>query len=76
MKIDRSNRELFEVIDKAVDGDVKAKFEILIIFEPLINSESYIKGIFSQECKDYIEDKVFEYIEKFKTIKEIKNILK
>lgn len=29
-----------------------------------------------QECKDYIEDKVFEYIEKFKTIKEIKNILK
>ena len=55
---------------------MKAKFEILIIFEPLINSESYIKGVFSQECKDYIEDKVFEYIEKFKTIKEIKKILK
>ena len=76
MKIEMSNRELFEVIEKAVDGDVKAKFEILIKFEPIINSESYIKGIFSQECKDYIEDKVFEYIEKFKTIKEIKNILK
>ena len=67
---------MFEVIEKAVNGDVKAKFEILIIFEPLINSESYIKGNFSQECKDYIEDKVFEYIEKFKTIKEIKKILK
>ena len=76
MKIEMSNRELFEVIEKAVDGDVKAKFEILIIFEPIINSESYIKGIFSQECKYYIEDKVFEYIEKFKTRKEIKNILK
>ena len=76
MKIEMSNRELIEVIEKAVDGDVKAKFEILIIFEPIINSESYIKGIFSQECKDYIEDKVFEYIEKFKTIKKIKNILK
>lgn len=76
MKIEMSNRELFEVIEKAVNGNVKAKFEILIIFEPLINSESYIKGNFSQECKDYIEDKVFEYIEKFKKIKEIKNILK
>ena len=72
MKREMSNRKLFEVIEKAVDGDVKAKFEILIIFEPLINSESYIKGIFSQECKDYIEDKVFEYIEKFKTIKKLK----
>ena len=76
MKIEMSNRGLFEIIEKAVNGDVKAKFEILIIFEPLINSESYIKEVFSQECKDYIEDKVFEYIEKFKTIKEIKNILK
>ena len=45
MKIEMSNRELFEVIEKAVNGDVKAKFEILIIFEPLINSESYIKNV-------------------------------
>ena len=66
MKIEMSNRELFEVIEKAVNGDVKAKFEILIIFEPLINSESYIKGIFSQECKDYVIDRLLIEIKKFK----------
>lgn len=74
MNIEISNRELFEIIEKAVKGDVKSKFEILILFEPLINSESYIKGNFSQECKDYIEDRVFDSIEKFKAIKEIKEI--
>lgn len=76
MKIEMSNRELFEVIEKAVNGDVKSKFEILILFDPLINSESYIKGNFSQECKDYIEDRVFDSIGKFKAIKEIKKFLK
>lgn len=72
MKIEMSNKELFEVIKRAVNGDIKSKFEILILFDPLINSESYIKGNFSQECKDYIEDRVFESIGKFKAIKEIK----
>ncbi len=76
MKIEVNNNELFEIIEKAVNGDTKAKFEILILFEPLINSESYIKGKFNQECKDYIEDKLFESIEKFKAIKEIKKFLK
>lgn len=76
MKIELSNRELFEIIEKAVNGDTKSKFEILILFDPLIRSKSYIKGNFSQECKDYIEDKVFDSIEKFKAIKEIKKFLK
>lgn len=76
MKIEMNNRELFEIIEKAVNGDIKAKFEIIIIFESLIKNKAYIKGKFNQECKDYIEDKVFEYIEKFKKIKEIKKILK
>lgn len=75
MKIEVNNNELFEIIEKAVNGDTKAKFEILILFEPLINSESYIRGKFNQECKDYIEDKLFESIEKFKAIKEIKKFL-
>ena len=76
MKIEMSNKELFNVIEKAVNGDTKSKFEILILFEPLINKESYIKGKFNQECKEYIEDRVFDNIEKFKAIKEIKKILK
>lgn len=76
MRIEINNKELFEVIKKAVDGEVKAKFEILILFDSLIKSESYIKGKFDQECKDYIEDRLFESIEKFRTIKEIKKLLK
>lgn len=76
MKIEMSNKELFEIIEKAVNGDVKSKFEILILFDPLIKSESYIKGKFNQDCKEYIEDRLFESIEKFRTIKEIKKFLK
>ena len=76
MKIEMSNREVFEIIENAVNGDVKSKFEILILFDPLIKSESYIKGKFNQDCKEYIEDRLFESIEKFRTIKEIKKFLK
>lgn len=54
MRIEINNKELFEVIKKAVDGEVKAKFEILILFDPLIKSESYIKGKFDQECKEHL----------------------
>ena len=74
--MEMNNKELFEIIEKAVNGDIKAKFEIIIIFESLIKSKAYIKGKFNQECKDYIKDKVFEYIERFKKIKEIEKILK
>lgn len=76
MKIEMSNRELFEIIEKAVNGNVKSKFEILILFDPLIKNQSYIRGKFNQDCKEYIEDRLFESIEKFRTIKEIKKILK
>ena len=30
MKIETSNKELFEIIERAVNGDIKSKFEILI----------------------------------------------
>ena len=76
MKIEMSNRELFEIIEKAVNGNVKSKFEILILFDPLIKNQSYIRGKVNQDCKEYIEDRLFESIEKFRTIKEIKKFLK
>ena len=34
----------------------------------LKTKKAHINGIFSQECKDYIEDKLFYEIEKFKKI--------
>ena len=63
---EKSNEELVMLIEKAVQGSSKEKFEIILLFENLINKKSRINGAFSQECKDYIEDKLFDSIEKFK----------
>ena len=70
------DKKLFDLLVLAKEGNTRATFEIILMFEKYINKQCYINGKFNQECKDYIEDKVFEYIEKFKTIKEIKKILK
>ena len=69
MKYDeKDNQELVLLIKKAVQGSSKAKFEIILMFENLINKKSRINGNYSQECRDYIEDKLFDAIEKFKKI--------
>lgn len=68
MKVLISNKELAEIIKKAVNGNKKAKFEIILIFENLIKKESRINGRYSEECRDFIEDKIFDEIEKFKKI--------
>jgi len=60
------NRELFELIEKAVAGDIKATFEIILQFQDLICKEAKINGKFNQECKDYIEDQLMKYIKTFK----------
>lgn len=71
MKIEMNNKELYEVIKKAVNGDMKAKFEIILIFQELIEKESYINGKYSEECKDYIEDRILKDIEYFKYFKKL-----
>lgn len=71
MKIEMNNKELYEVIKKAVNGDMKAKFEIILIFQELIEKESYINGKYSEECKDYIEDRILKDIENFKYLKKL-----
>ena len=38
--MEMNNKELFEIIEKAVNGDIKAKFDIIIIFESLIKSKA------------------------------------
>ena len=63
-----SNAEFVRIIEKAVHGNSKEKFKIILMFENLITKKAHINGIFSQECKDYIEDKLFYEIEKFKKI--------
>ena len=68
MKILISNKELAEIIKGAVNGNKKAKFEIILIFQNLIKKESKINGKYSDECRAFIEDKLFDEIENFKKI--------
>ena len=62
------DRELINLIKLAKKGDIKATFEIILIFEKNIDRQCYINGKFNQECKDYIIDKLFEKIKNFKKI--------
>lgn len=66
MKIDMSNKELYDVIKKAVNGNMKAKFEIILEFDELISKNSKKLGKYSEECRDYIEDRILKAIENFK----------
>ena len=68
MKIKLSNEEFAKIIRKAVAGNTKEKFEIIILFENLIKKESLINGKYSEDCRNYVEEKLFKYIEKFKKI--------
>lgn len=68
MRSNMTTAELARIIRLAVAGDTKSIFEIILQFQFLIIKESYINGKFSQECKDYIEDKIFSEIKKFKKI--------
>lgn len=68
MNIIIDNHELAEIIRKAVQGNKREKFEIILIFQNLIKKEAMINGKYSEECREYIEDKLFKSIEKFKKI--------
>ena len=51
MKIDMSNKELYEVIKKAVNGNMKAKFEIILEFDELITKNSNKLGKYKKFLK-------------------------
>ncbi len=66
-----SNDKLFELILKAVEGDLSATFDIIVAFDSLIKSEARINGRYSKECEDYIVDQILKYVPRFKKIKNI-----
>ena len=66
-----NDRDFAKILDKAVDGDITAIYEIIDIYEGLILKNSMIDGRFNQECRDYIEDGIITKIKKFKKIKKI-----
>ena len=59
---------LYRLIKLAIQNNTKAIFEIILMFEKLIDKNCYINGCFSQECKDYIIDRLLIEIKKFKKI--------
>lgn len=62
----KDNKLLYELIKKAKKGNTRATFELILMFEPLINKYSIINGRFNQECKDYIIDTLLKQIKNFK----------
>ena len=62
------NKKLFELLLLAKKGNTKATFEIILMFEKYIDKHCYINGCFNQECKDYVIDKLYIEIKKFKKI--------
>ena len=60
--------KLYELIQLAKDENIKATFEIILMFEKYIDKNCYINGAFNQECKDFIIDKLIIEIKKFKKI--------
>ncbi len=62
------DKKLYELLLLAKKGNTKATFEIILMFEKYIDKHCYINGCFNQECKDYIIDKLYIEIKKFKKI--------
>lgn len=62
------DKKLYELLLLAKKGNTKATFEIILMFEKYIDKHCYINGCFNQECKDYVIDKLYIEIKKFKKI--------
>ena len=45
---------------------MKAKFEIILEFDELISKKFKKLDKYSEECRDYIEDRILKAIENFK----------
>lgn len=68
MKEEISNREFAVILKKAKTGDMESIYKIIKLYEGAIVNESIIKGRYSQECRDYIEECIIKDIKKFKKI--------
>lgn len=68
--------ELFELILLADSGDEKNKWKLVWKFNDLIVKKAKINGRFNEECQEYIENALFNSIDKFKTLEKIKKIKK
>lgn len=61
-----NDKKFNEILKKAVSGDMDATYKIIKEYEGFIIKNSIINGIFDEECKAVIEEKLIENIKKFK----------
>jgi len=60
--------EFVLLLQKAMENDTSAIYEIIKLYEKLIYKNSYVNGRFDEDCKAYIESKLITAIKKFKVI--------
>ena len=61
-----SNKNFVKLLQQAMSGDNQAMYQIIQMYQKLINKNSYINGEFDEDCRAYIESKLVEAIKKFK----------
>lgn len=62
------DKEFDGILKKAISGDIEATYRIIKEYEGVIVKNSIINGVFDEECKATIEEKIVENIKKFRKI--------
>ncbi len=57
---------IYELIVKSKEGDSEALLKLIKQYKILINKFSYINGIYDEDLNQYLKDKIFSSIKKFK----------
>jgi hypothetical protein len=55
-----------EILHKAALGDRNAINEILLMYAPLIDRNSFVDGVFDEECRQYIMLRIVKQLPKFR----------
>ena len=61
-----SDEEFILLLQKAVEDDEMAIFQIIKLYENLIYKNSFVNGRYDEDCKAYIESRLIEVIRNFK----------
>jgi hypothetical protein len=55
-----------EILRRAVDGERDAINEILLLYAPLIDRNSFVDGTFDEDCRQYIMLRIVKQLPKFR----------
>lgn len=60
-----TNINFKDLLIKAISGDKDAVGDILVMYDPLINNNSMVNGVFDEDLKQYISLHIIKNISKF-----------